>query len=57
MHSFYEYKKGGFLVENIYREKATMLVKNKSEQIITFEIRGNVQREEIIRLAVSYVEN
>ncbi|MGE6513897.1 hypothetical protein [Lysinibacillus sphaericus] len=44
-------------MENIYREKATMLVKNKSEQIITFEIRGNVQREEIIRLAVSYVEN
>ncbi|MFY0519937.1 hypothetical protein ACOMCU_19230 [Lysinibacillus sp. UGB7] len=44
-------------MENISREKATMLVKNKSEQIITFEIRGNVQREEIIRLAVSYVEN
>ena len=34
-----------------------MSVKNNNEQVVGFEIRGNIGREEIINLAKSYSEN
>ncbi|MEH7353494.1 hypothetical protein V7150_07925 [Neobacillus drentensis] len=39
-----------------YGKRINMYVKNKKDQVINFEIRGNINEEELIKLARSYNE-